>query len=559
MRVKKLSWQTIVAILLVVIYIILISVQPINVYATAEYDDLLFVEQATNILNGKWLGKYDHATLVKGVFTPLFMALMGLLKIPFILGQNMLYVLSISLLVGTIKKKITNKNVLLVIFAFLLFNPVMFSSDLCRMYRDGIYTALVMFLVSAILGIFLNRKESVLKLVGYHIVLGLSFTSIFLCREETIWGMPFIVVSTIATILFIIYDSKCLYKVKKLLLYIIPIGIFLISVITVCSLNYKYYGVFQLNQYWSREFKEAYGAMTRVLPTKEFDKVPVTREVIKELTDVCPTFKPVGKEILSSGFRWSLCGDGVILEIQGGWYHWALMEAMQRNGYFKTATKANDYYTTVANEINSACDRGLFENCLPYKRVSNTARFGIKELWNAFIKSKDTIKFQHDLTAVDIRVINKDLLNTNIGKANAQLFKDIGNTEMFATNAYYSDYNHMKLKVLEGINKVYSATNKYIFYISITLYFVVLYKFIKNPKELYEEILILTGIFALYYSRIYVLTFTAETMWTTAVNPMYMASAYPLQFAFSSLAITWGLREIKFKNIKNKVKKMVRK
>lgn len=546
----KIDWQTIVAIILVVIYMVLISVQPINVYATAEYDDLLFVEQAMSILNGKWLGKYNHATLVKGVFTPLFMAFTGLLRIPFILGQNLLYVLSISLFIGTIKKKITNKNILLLIFTFLLFNPIMFSTELCRMYRDGIYTALVMFLVSSVLGIFLSRKESILKLVGYHIVLGLSFTAIFLCREETIWIMPFIIVTTITTILFVIYDSKCLEKAKKLLLYVIPLIVFLISTLTVCTLNYKHYGVFQLNQYWSREFKEAYGAMTRVLPTKEFSKVPVTREAINEIIRVSPTFKSVGKEILGSAFRWSLCGDGAILEIQGGWYHWALMEAMQRNGYFQTATKANDFYTAVANEINAACEMGFVENCLPYKRVSNTGRFGIKDLWNTFIKSKDTIKFQLDLVGVEIPIINTDILEASIDKANAQMFKQLGNTEIYDRNAYASDYNLMKLKILEGIDNIYSKTNKYIFCISIVLYLVVVYSFIKRPKELYEEILILTGIFALYYCRIYVLTFTSETMWTTAVNSMYMASAYPLQFVFSALAIVWGIKYIDFSKIK---------
>lgn len=32
--------------------------------------------------------------------------------------------------------------------------------------------------------------------------------------------------------------------------------------------------VFELNQYWSKEFKEAYGAITRVIPNEIYSKVP---------------------------------------------------------------------------------------------------------------------------------------------------------------------------------------------------------------------------------------------------------------------------------------------
>ena len=77
------------------------------------------------------------------------------------------------------------------------------------------------------------------------------------------------------------------------------------------------------------------------------------------------------------------------------------------------------------------------------------------------------------------------------------------------------------------------------------MYFIILYNFIRRPKRLFEEILILTGLAVLYYSRILVITFTSIMMWTSALNTMYMASAYAIQFVFSALSITWGVKEIK--------------
>lgn len=545
MRNKKVSIQLIIAFILIIIYLILISVQPINAKPFARFDDALMVEQAESILEGNYLGEYTLTTLVKGVFTPAFISATAKLGVPFILAQNILYICSIGMFINVIRKKINNKNVLLILFAFLLFNPVMFSTELCRLYRDGIYVSLLMFLVSSILGIFLNRKEKIKKIIVYYATLGLSFSFMYICREETIWIMPFLITSTAVTILLMIFDKQCLEKIKKILLYLLPIIIFLTTILTVCTLNFRYYGVFQLNQYWSREFKEAYGAMTRIIPEKEINKVPVTQETIKQIATISPTFKEIEKTLLKSLLGWSLSGDGKLSEIQGGWYHWALMEAMEKNGYFENATKVNEFYKKVAQEINDACDSGQVQNCLPNKRVSNTCRFDIKDIIKVFEKTPSTIKYQYTLDGVRIEINNKATRRTKYGREKTELIEEISNTETEEYISYGNVFNLVRLEILKHIKIVYSFINKYIFYISIAMYLLVLYKFLREPKRLFEEILILTGIAVLYYCRIFVLTFTSQMMWTSAINTMYMATAYALQFAFSGLSIIIGSREIK--------------
>ena len=545
MKNKKINIHLLVASALVILYLVLISVQPIKAYPFARFDDELMVEQAESILKGQYLGKYNPRTLVKGIFTPMFIAVIAKLNIPFILAQNILYIFSIGMFINVIKKKIDNKNVLLILFAFLLFNPIMFSTELCRLYRDGIYVSLLMFLISSVLGIFLNRKEKIKKLIIYYITLGLSFSFIYICREETIWIMPFLGISTLVTILFVIFEKKCFEKIKKLCLYLLPIMIFLITILSVCTLNYKHYGVFQLNQYWSREFKEAYGAMTRIIPEEEIDKVPVTKDTIKQIATISPTFKQIEKVLSQSALGWSLSGDGKLSEIQGGWYHWALMEAMERNGYFENATKANEFYEKVAQEINEACDSGQIQNCLSQKRVSNTCRFDIEDILKALKKSPNTIKYQYSLQDVQIEVKNGNNRISKYTKEKLEFIEEISNTETKQDNMYGNKFGEIRLKTLEIIKIIYTFINKYIFYISIAMYLFVLYRFIREPKRLFEEILIITGIAVLYYCRIFVLTFTSEMMWTSAINTMYMATSYVLQFAFSGLAIIYGSKEIK--------------
>ena len=201
---KKIIIKFAIILILISLKVYLISVQPINFIPENKYDDALMLEQANSILQGKWLGDYNSLTLVKGPLTPMFIALLSKLHIPFLLGQEVLYDISCLFLVHAISKTIKNKKVIYVIFAILLYNPITFSSEICRVYRDGLYTSLTMLLVAFSYSIFFNRKYSLKKQIKYFIGLGITISALYLCREESIWLLPFCLISAITTIIFII-------------------------------------------------------------------------------------------------------------------------------------------------------------------------------------------------------------------------------------------------------------------------------------------------------------------------------------------------------------------
>ena len=65
----------------------------------------------------------------------------------------------LKFVIYTFSKTIKNKKILYIIFAILLFNPVTFSTEICRVYRDGIYTSLTMLLIGFSYSIFLITGE----------------------------------------------------------------------------------------------------------------------------------------------------------------------------------------------------------------------------------------------------------------------------------------------------------------------------------------------------------------------------------------------------------------
>lgn len=534
-----------ILILLLIIKLIIVQVQPIASKYTMIYDDQLMVEQANNIVSGNWLGEYNSRTLTKGVFTPLFIALMYILHIPFLMGKEIFYGIACIVFTIIISKRIRSKAVLISIYAVILINPVEYSAQLSRVYRDGIYAGLILFLLAFLIGIFVNRKEDGKKQAKYFIGLGITFSATYLCREETIWLLPCILIVTLATIIPNYFN-------KKILLYLIPIVITVISINLICMLNYKYYGVYTLNQYWGKAFQLAYGALLRVKPEEEKQRVPITRETMNRLYEVSPKFAEL-KDFLEGeeGDEWREIGITVEGEMTGAYVQWALMDAVESLGYYETATKAEQYYIELSNEINQLCDDGVIE-CRKQKIVSNSCYFDLKDIIKTITKMPETIQYQYSLKDISMMVINPgQIIGLEEGKAT---FEKMTNQPIVTMGYYTQKINSKRIRIIEKIEKIYEYINPYLFYISIIATIVFVLCNIKRLKEIYEECIILLAVSSLYASRIFIITFTKEMMFEEALNTSYLACIYDIQYLFGIIAILFLIKDFRSKyNKRNRI------
>lgn len=534
----------IIAILIIIIQIYLVSVQPINAQVTLIYDDALMISQANSILKGEWLGEYNCLTLIKGPITPIFMAISNLLHIPFLIAQDIFYILSCLLLIFVFRKIIKSNFARIITLIVLIFHPIIYSTELCRTYRDGIYLALIIYLIACTFGIFLNRKEKISKVIGYYIGLGFTIGAIYLCREEIVWLVPYLAISTLMTIIYIIKDKEVFQKKQKVLLYLASIAIIAIMILSVMILNYKYYGVFQLNQYWGKEFKEAYGALTRILPEEEIPKVPVTKDALEKAYEISPKFNALRNYFERYTFKWAVCGDGDSDQIQGGYFHWALIRAVEEKGYYKDAKTANEYYTQMAEEINKACDEKKVE-CLEHKRVSNVIRFDAGDIYKSILKSKDTIKYQYELNLLEVKCKPNSFTENFSYKAATNMFEDITLTEKTTGKSYDEEKDKFRIDILQKIRDTYAKVNPYLFYESIVGAAIFIVISIVRKQNNSEKIIVLIGLAGIYLCRIFIITFTAENMFTTAVNVMYLSVTYIVQILFAVLANIFLAGEIK--------------
>jgi len=426
-----------------------------------------------------------------------------------------------------------------------MFNPILYSVQLLRVYRDYLYTSLLLYLLSCLLAIFYNYKEKISSLVGYMIGFGLSFTFMWICREETIWVVPVIICSIIITALFIIIDKKCDKKVKRLLLYLIPLSIFVIIISVICLLNYIAYGLFTLKQYSGSTWNNCINALTSIKQEENYDLVPISHSTMEKLYEISPAYGELKEyyEETESGRAWADNGE-IEGEIEKGWFTWSLIDAVYYAGYYTDAKTANDFYKRLTNEINEAFENGTLE-----KETDKPSFFTKDNIIKLMKNFKSTYVYQANVFGDDIRLERDDerfYQDADLEEGQIDKFREI--TGNISTNSKTYNYwlDKAKCRSLEIIAKVYEKLSPYLMKIAILCFALECILFIRKKTRFknYKELILLFSMFTLYFTRLLVIAYTETSQFTGAINTMYLACTYPIQFGFEVLAIYFILKNI---------------
>jgi len=529
---------------IIIVYMILVSVQNPRFFYYSPNDDQYILGLADSLLDLKWLGKYNSVTLTKGIFSPLFIIFSNFLGIPLLISQSLFYVGACVLFVYVIRKNvIKNDWINIILFLIILFNPVLYSKSLLRIYRDHIYSSLLIYLVACAFGIFFNYKEKPKKIIGYMLGFGFSVTAMAICREESIWVAPFVLGSSIITILFILLDKQVKDKFKKISLYILPIIIYAVTIVIICFINYKYYGKFMKNEFSSSTWKNFLKAVSSVDVEKTYLTVPVTREARQKLYEVSPSFKELEPYFEGdAGDGWALNG-AIPGELEAGWFQWAMVDITERAGYYTNAKTSNDFFKKITDEVNAAYDDGRL------KKEDNTESIFDKDNFKLFMDNiKKTFEFQVSLKKVKLK-IEQDLdmeEDPNLSLERVEVWREL--TGHISTNSKTYNYwmDNFKINSLEKIKTIYQKFSPIIFNIAIILFIIELLRFfIIKPRFVnYKYLIVLLSLLMLYGIRLVVIAYT-ETALFEAINVMYLSSTYSMQFAFEFLSLVFIVYDIK--------------
>ena len=363
---------------------------PVHAIPAAVADDALFVSLARNLGAGHWLGSFNNVTLMKGMFYPLFIEVSFLIGLPLKIAEQLTY-LATAYLAATLVRRATATpsgrsfpTPAFIIFVLLAFNPVLWTDQLARVIREGLYISLSLAVVVLTVWASFPRVDPAPRFargLGRGAFAGLAGAAFWLTREEGLWLAP-----TVALIVGLaLADTVCHHfsetsnksrptLVSKVALRTIPWAtafvVFLLGTGTVALINFKHYGVFETTEVQSYSFRHAYGAISRI----EHDSWQRYVVFPKDARDRAYAVSAAARELAPAldgpiGDAWRQIGCAAVglqscPEILSAWFLWAFRDAVAAAGHYRTARDARDYYTRLADEIDSACASGALR-CLP--------------------------------------------------------------------------------------------------------------------------------------------------------------------------------------------------
>jgi hypothetical protein len=351
---------------LALLYVFVITYQPLTLLADAALDDGIFIVQGRSLAEGRWLGSFNWLTLRTGPGYPFFLAINFWLGLPITLVHAIFFCGAVGLFSWAIKG-ISRSGLLGVSsFVLILWHPVFLGT---QAIRDTIYTGqLFLVFACALVAFFIAEKRGTRVLWGA--LTGVALGWFWLTREEGIWILPAAAFFLLLAIVRAHVLNASLRNVA------IPAALTLVLFLCVhfafMSGNWLAYGSFVGVDIKERNFVAALQALQGVQYGPHVDHVPVPRAARERIYEVSPSFASL-KPLIDppQGPVWhgcrvlpATCGD-----IAGGWFIWALRDAAAHAGHYRAPGEASAFFGRLASEVNEACRSGQLScrgSAIPY-------------------------------------------------------------------------------------------------------------------------------------------------------------------------------------------------
>ena len=329
----------------------------IGMVGWGEADDGLFLEHASSILTGNWLGEYSNMTLTKGPGYPIFIAANYSMGIPLPLGEEILLLASYVAFSLAMAKVLRVWWMSIPMFLVLAFLPISTGIATDRVLRDTFYAALTFLTLASLLRIVDPDEKD--RLLAWPVCGGISAALFQATREEAIWILPAVVVILAIPAYRMLVERRWIMGPLRRLAGMA--GVAVCVLLAISGLNYAHYRIFAINDFRSGSFAKAYGALQRIEQEQPISFVPVPAATRRLAYGASSTFARL-EPLLENPIFWRAptcehhpdrCG-----EIGGGWFFWAIRDAASRVGAYESAEKAGAFWSAVSNEINAACEQG---------------------------------------------------------------------------------------------------------------------------------------------------------------------------------------------------------
>ena len=366
-KILKKYWFVISIILLCIIKQLIAASLPIFARDAQGPDQYKLLVDAENIFNGLYIENnvYDIFTLFKRAISfPIFLALCHWLGIPYMAGYTLLYTLSCLIALYAFMQISKNKVLHVIAFAIMLFCPFSYDYIVQMVYNLSFTAPIAIAAISCLFLAYFKRNESNGVVFGWNLLAALNLSAIWLNREDSIWIVPLISCFILVVGISEFSNWRKNKKLYKLIIFLIPAFIVILSDATLSCINYKKFGIYTTNDYTTTNFERAYNSILKVEQDYFPEKCSIAKGTLEKIYVVSPALnelKPYMDEFyeLGSYDKGGVIDDG---EIDDALMNIALRDAASKCGYYKDAITANEFWGKVSEEIEEAFDNGLLQS-----------------------------------------------------------------------------------------------------------------------------------------------------------------------------------------------------
>lgn len=533
------KWKIFI-IFLIVLSIFRIYLQyniPLYYVGSSEHDDDLLISYADNIMTGNWLGEYNYLTLVKGITFSIFLVLGYISRIPYSIILTLINIIASILFVRSIKPLVKNKYFLGILYIFLIFSPVTMEYKVVqRIYRNSLTFSMVLFVLAGFIGTYLNLSEKK-KSIKWAVLAGISLFLFWNLREDTIWIVPFCVVSSIISCIAIILKFLKEKNKKifiKLIVIMLPYIILFIGNGIICGLNYHYYGIYELNDRTGSKFAELISLMIKIDYEEEAEDVIISKDKMEYIVDSSESLSSIKEKIMDCYEAWTFGGE----EVKGDLFVWSFRTALEETGYYENATKANNFCRQVKEELEEKIENrdmsisdGIFVS-------SSTKMVKIEDIPSLLQKSVESLDYLMSYRTIETKYISSNGTEERI----RQIERLINSLLIHSEDTKYTSISRLSIEIANNITNIYEKVAVPLFIVSMISYIAITILQFRNifvkDSEFFNRWLILTGILLSFILLIVAVTLFMQFIDNYLYDIVFYASgAIPLIQIFELVSI----------------------
>lgn len=511
-----------------------------------QYDDGMMIKDATSLLTNNWLGAFNQYTLAKGITFPLYLALINKIGISFIFANVFMCFLASLTFIMVMRKVIPSKISLGIIYTVLMFNPLASASwTFQRVYRDSLYSYLVIILFSLIIAIYLNRNAPVFKLFLYSIGAGLFLSATWLAREDSPWVLPFVAVALIITVYFILFFKQYKQKIIRILaITIVPLFL-IISILVVSTINYEHYGVFATNEFTGGYLPKLFKVLSSIEPDQWMPDVPIPKSTREKAYKVSPTFAKLEPILEKHPFVVNENGNASCSMLA-----WAVIDSVQWSGRID-GESSQAFYKQSYEEISAAISEGKFKTRGGFVSMFESPldiRY-LKPLANSFGQTLGMTIGMRNFENGTISTWNMPSFGSN---SQVKQLENLTHSKAFVKNEKIPSRQN-KLYITNDISKLYYNLNPLFFILGTLCYIYISLRFFfsirKKKYIMRDQWIILTGLFLSYLLRLLLISYT-DVCSIFMKYTMYLAPSYWLMLMAIFPSIFIAIRDINIRRSK---------